>query len=318
MTDQQNSIPDQPETETGFMSIFRRKAGREINITEKLLDDVGLLAQHGVRTGRVPADVSFQDIYNARIQWETKGELSPQEIGLLVEAYQKLQSQFANVTPDTLSATTPEKEGKMQTSPAGRYLFKLWITVIVMIVMVLLSNFLQFYHDFNLTDFEEEWEDWDYKVSYAYQFSQYMEPFVYGTLGALAHMLRVTARTLRDREFDPSRAPEHINRIILGTLSGGAIILFIAQITDEDGQLLQISAAALGFIAGYSVDFLFQTIDRIVEAILPQVGLSTVQLRQKNARNLDLLAQYRDLLNTETDAAKKELLKDVVSDLKRL
>lgn len=88
--------------------------------------------------------------------------------------------------------------------------------------------------------------------------------------------------------------------------------------TDEDGELLQISAAAFGFIAGYSVDSLFQTTDRIMQAILPHVGLSTLQLRQEKAENHDLLVQYQELLKNETDPVKKDLLKDVVTDLKRL
>lgn len=272
-----------------------------------------MLTEHAVHTGRVPADVSIENIYNACIQWDSEGELSPEQIGPLADADQKLQSQFANVTPESLSATTPRIEGKMQTSPAGRYLFKLWITV--MIMMVLFFYFLQFYHGFNLPDFEDEW---DPIVGDAYQFSLYMELFLYGTLGALAHMLRVTARTLRDREFDPERAPKHINRSIIGTLSGGAIILFIEQVTDEDGELLQISAAAFGFVAGYSVGFLFQTTDRIMQVILPHVGLSTLQLRQEKAENHDLLVQYQELLKNETDPVNKDLLKDVVTDSKRL
>ena len=246
------------------------------------------------------------------------GRFPTATIGVLADTYQKLQSQFVNITPASLTATTPAREGKMQTSPAGRYLMKLWFAVLVMILMVTLINFLQFYHDFTMPDFEEDWDELDYRVGYAYQFSLYLEPFLYGTLGALAHMLRVTARTLRDREFDPARAPEHINRIILGTLSGGAIILFITQVQDEDGTFRKISFAALGFLAGYSVDFLFRSIDRMIEAILPQVGLSTVQLRKSKEENFELLAQYRTLLENEGDPEKKKLLQDVVKDLKRL
>jgi len=60
-------------------------------------------------------------------------------------------------------------------------------------------------------------------------------------------------------------------------ISGGAITLFINQVTSEDGEVIHLSAAALGFIADYSTDFPFNTIERIVAAIMPKIDLDTIR-----------------------------------------
>jgi len=60
---------------------------------------------------------------------------------------------------------------------------------------------------------------------------------------------------------------------VAGTISGGAILLFVNQITTEEGSVIQLSSAALGFLAGYSTDFLFNTIEQVIGAILAKVGI---------------------------------------------
>jgi hypothetical protein len=101
-----------------------------------------------------------------------------------------------------------------------------------------------------------------------YKFSLYLVPFTYGTLGACAHGLRLVGQQLRDREFDPRRVPQHKNRLVLGTLSGGIIVIFVKA--GESSTLgVELTAAALGFLAGYSSDMLFETVDRILDSFLP-------------------------------------------------
>ena len=65
-----------------------------------------------------------------------------------------------------------------------------------------------------------------------------------------------------------------MNRILLGMVSGGAIVLLYDTGTDDT---LKISAAALGFVAGYSSDLLFNAVERVTAAILPKVGLDTLK-----------------------------------------
>jgi hypothetical protein len=109
------------------------------------------------------------------------------------------------------------------------------------------------------------------------QLMQILIPFTYGGLGSCVYLLKSAHTYIIDRTFDVRRRPEYFNRIILGTIGGGAMMLFASQIASEDGTLIQLSSAALGFLAGYSTDFLFNAIERVIGAILPKVGISTVR-----------------------------------------
>jgi hypothetical protein len=80
-------------------------------------------------------------------------------------------------------------------------------------------------------------------------------------------MLRSAHYFIYQRSFDVRRTPEYYNRILLGAISGGAIILFITNLSNDDGSSINLGAAALGFVAGYSTDLLFNTIERIVTAM---------------------------------------------------
>jgi hypothetical protein len=106
---------------------------------------------------------------------------------------------------------------------------------------------------------------------------QSLEPFAYGALGALAYLLRSAHTYIYERSFDTRRSPEYNNRILLGMISGGAIMMFVSQITTDKGEVIQLSGAALAFIAGYNCDFLFTAIERVMAAILPKVGVESVR-----------------------------------------
>ena len=86
-------------------------------------------------------------------------------------------------------------------------------------------------------------------------------PWIYGGLGACIFLLRTAHVFIYQRSFDVRRKPEYLNRILLGAASGGAIMLFVNQITDDQGNVFKLSSAALGFLAGYNTDFLFSTMN---------------------------------------------------------
>jgi len=109
------------------------------------------------------------------------------------------------------------------------------------------------------------------------QLLEILVPFSYGGLGACVYLLRSAHSLVHERKFDVRRKPEYYSRIVLGMIGGGAILLFVNNIVGGDGKGIMLSSAALGFLAGYSTDFLFQTVERVVAAILPKVGLESVQ-----------------------------------------
>lgn len=251
----------------------------------ELVRDVRRLAIHAVETGQLPGEVDMADIYRAEINLESDEKLSSEAFNRIVGYYRDLEHRFPTITTHTLAATEPEIPGRIRTSPAGRYLIRLWVGTVLIVLAIILANLVpQLIAEDALLN----------------QAITHLEPFLYGAFGAFAFILRVTEKRLWTREFDPARAPEHINRIVLGTLAGGAIILFFAEIPNG-GNSVQIGGAALGFIAGYSVDFLFQTIERVIAALLPKVGLETLEHRSLRRRGDKEMIRRFETLAQETD-----------------
>jgi len=110
---------------------------------------------------------------------------------------------------------------------------------------------------------------------------QIIEPFTYGGIGACAYLLKASIGYIQRREFDPKRELEYYSRILLGVVAGGMVVLLIENLSDGGNATtaLHVSAAALGLLAGYNTDFLFQAIERITAAILPKVGPDSAQQR---------------------------------------
>lgn len=290
----------------------RRAPGGPANPQAELVDDVFLLARYGMQTGQLPQDVDPAAIYAARDRIAEGQKLDEAALKQIASYYRALEGSFDSITARTLRATD---SGEAGVSPARRHLRRLWWKAFLSLLLVLLSNIVQYLHEVNLPAPGDEPEGWGWALEILSQITDYLEPFLYGLLGAVVYILRITEQRLRARDYDPAREPEHINRLVLGTLSGGAIILFIEQVPTGDDTTLQIGTAALGFLAGYSVDFLFETLDRMIQAILPKVGLETIQVRARQKRNQELLRQYRKRMNETTDEDEKALLAQFVNDL---
>lgn len=312
MTAQHHEIPaagEPPAKTDGAASL----AGTSI---DQLVADVRRLANYAIRTGQLPKAVDIQIVYLAERALEQRQALSPELFAGLVNAYQVLERHFPAVTADSLAATEPEQPGKIRTSPTGRYLLKLWACTGFIVLAILLVNLSQFLHTRGQSPVPGLAGDGQ-ALAIGYRTLEYLEPFFYGALGAFIYILRVTEQRLQTREFDPARAPEHVNRLVLGTLAGGSIILFIKELPNGDGSSVQISSAALGFLAGYSVDFLFQVLDRLIGAILPKVGLETIERRARRRHEQDMIRRYQTMLDETQDEATKKLLGEIIDDLRR-
>lgn len=202
------------------------------------------------------------------------------------KAYYNLSIATSPVTAETLrnTAATSADDGKSPAasaqgflrwardvltgfSPAQRFTRGLLATTIIFVVCIVametLSNWLGM-----RTDAE--------KVKVWRDLFQSLVPWAYGGLGACASLLRSAHTYIYQRSFDLRRKPEYTNRILLGAISGGAIILFTEYLIAQEDSYTHFGSAAFGFIAGYSTDFLFNTIERIVTAIFPKVQMEMV------------------------------------------
>jgi hypothetical protein len=237
--------------------------------------------------------------------------ITTDEWNALCLAYYRLATLLSPVTAETLrdtegtSRSVEESSDRQQTlfwrhvckwrdrifgySPALRFTRGLWIVAILIAVFVVCAEWRIFALGQEAdVDKPMEWLLMDVSVKEAKQLLESLVPWAYGALGACAFLLRSAHTYIYRRCFDLRRKPEYFNRILLGAISGGAIILYTKYLVDQDGTAVGLGSAALGFIAGYSTDFLFNTIERIVTAIFPKVGMETVSQSTVKAKPADL------------------------------
>jgi hypothetical protein len=253
------------------------------------------------------------------------GAVSAAEWAKFEIAYYKLATLVRPVNAETLrdtetewgySSTSPRWYERLSrfllgASPAVRFTRCLWIVAIVFVLFVIMTDWAATY-----AAREGNQNDWTVKLS---QFLQILVPYAFGGLGACAYLLRSAHKFIYLRTFDVRRKPEYYNRILLGTIAGGAIMLFVSKATGDDDTTLQLGPAALGFIAGYSTDFLFNKIQSIIGVLLPKgddgngdtAGAGSAAPVRKAPTPPDLT----DLANRHDKAARaedKEFYKDLI------
>jgi hypothetical protein len=231
-------------------------------------------------------------------------------------AYRDLCQHVAPVTVRTLRATSDEF-GRSTALTFGRQRSEaiiwsrwLWLLTIAFLSYVILCDVLEGL--LIQVPIDEEVDPWWDNFAIASSVLQELNRFAYGGLGACVFLLRSLHVYTYRREFNPDRVPEHLNRILLGVVAGGAISLFVNQVT-SDGEELNLSEIALGFLAGYNCDFLFRALERVAEAILPKVGVETVQRASLPAvvggvSLSDLLDRLRDAQTDVERATIQELI----------
>jgi hypothetical protein len=134
-----------------------------------------------------------------------------------------------------------------------------------------------------------------------------LTPWLYGGLGACVYLLRSAHMYIYQRTFDVRRKPEYTNRIMLGAIAAGAIIMFTNNIAGDDGSVIQLSSAALGFLASYNTDLLFTAMERVINALLPKIGLDTVQKAPGPAGPVDINAIIEHAVHAKTPEEKEHL-----------
>lgn len=231
-------------------------------------------------------------------------------------AYYALVEFTSPVTVETLRNTRNTGHFEFRhASLAQQFTWLLWLITIVFAVIVIACGVVA-------TGADTAAKGWGVTARFYNNYVPIIVPWVYGGLGACAYLLRTAHNLIAERSFDVRRKPEYLNRILLGAVSGGAIVLLFNSGSDDD--TVKISAAALGFVAGYSNDLLFSAIERIVAAILPKVGLETVKKDQVAAPQQApvglpaggmTLKELIDRMDSATTPEEKELYKMLIERL---
>ncbi len=187
-----------------------------------------------------------------------------------LKACDLLTARTSPVTANTLRDTQPDNPANilqrlLGSRPPYKITRMLWYTTLVFIALAITNDFYVIRWGQALTGQVDGGE-------LRAQILSVLAPFIYGGLGACAYLLRSAHSLIAARTFNSSYKPEYLNRILLGIVSGGTATLFATNVVDADGQVLKLSQVAIGFLAGYSTDFLFKTIERLLEALFPRTN----------------------------------------------
>jgi hypothetical protein len=111
----------------------------------------------------------------------------------------------------------------------------------------------------------------------------YLLPLLYGWVGAMAFVLRSLIVTVKNKSFRVEQNVEYRLRVYLGVLAGLVIGWFLSSKgTAGQAGIADLTPAAISFVAGYSVEILFSTMDRIVSGFVAAFGGSTIETPQKS------------------------------------
>jgi hypothetical protein len=324
-----NGPPDPPPTNGADLPPEPPIGDAEVLVTDQIRSEVSdalELADFIVKTGARKADGHALAPEILKVINVTAGkihlfEMASDPVHIMASewtrfelAYHALVEFSCPVTVETLRNTRNTGQGMRHASSAQRFTWLLWTLTLLFAVIVIASAAVATGAD-NGTP-----RSWAAALRALNNYVPIIVPWVYGGLGACAFLLRTAHSHIVARSFDVRRKPEYLNRILLGMVSGGAIVLLFNPSSDDD--TVKISAAALGFIAGYSNDLLFNAIECVVAAILPRVGLDTLKKESVAARApLELPTggiTLKDLMDRmeKANPEDKELYKSLVTKLR--
>jgi hypothetical protein len=281
------------------LRMIKVMAGR-VRLFEHMEDDVYPKTQPKVRY----AAAQEESVFIKASEW-TRFEL----------AYYALAEFSDPVTIDTLRDTRHTGQGNFRgASSAQKFTWLLWFITICFVFVVLVCGGISTGADSAVS------RDWLKTLRLLNDYVAELIPWAYGGLGACAYLLRTAHDLIAKRSFDVRRKPEYLNRILLGAVSGGAIVLLVSSGGDDD--TVKISAAALGFLAGYSNDLLFNAVERVTTALLPKVGLDTVQKDRFVPKQIELptggltLKDMMEKLEKAGNPEDKELYRSLIAKLR--
>jgi hypothetical protein len=141
---------------------------------------------------------------------------------------------------------------------------------------------------------------------------QMATPFLYGAIGSLVYIYKTLSDLYVCRTLDPNKLANDWMRLFMGGLMGGlTVALFYQQYyaqgyVSSDGDVSKISAVALAFLTGYSVEFFYRILDRIINTVLPKsvedstMAQTVISPRQQQ---MDMLLKRLKDAKTEEDKA---------------
>lgn len=142
-------------------------------------------------------------------------------------------------------------------------------------------------------------------------FINFIEPLLYGALGALVYLYKRLTELYTKRALHPNMLAIDRLRVFMGALAGTLIVKLFQNFVNV-GEIFPVNA--LGFLAGYSVEFFYQTLDRSIRALLPRSSTSdaTSPVSTPRQAQIDILTKrLKEMTNEEDKAAIRRLLEKI-------
>jgi hypothetical protein len=102
----------------------------------------------------------------------------------------------------------------------------------------------------------------------------YILPLLYGFLGACTYVLRSLSLEVKAEIYSRRSDIRFYLRMLLGSIAGLSAAWFLASTTADTAEhktVALLSPLALAFLAGYGVEIVFATMDRLIGAFVPSV-----------------------------------------------
>jgi hypothetical protein len=241
----------------------------------RFIDDARMLLEYAIaeaalRMADAEKDHIIQPISEIAYP-ENRKDVTRGEWIAFLDAYERLSTQMGPITASSLRNTNVEtlkgfrSELWSPSTASSRVTRNLFIATFAFLLIVITTDIVAAFFG----PPREYPEDLGQFLS---MFLGFLEPFVYGGLGACAYLLRRAHAHFAARTFNANFRPEYLTRIVVGVVSGGAMTLFVVYVVDADGVVPKLSQAAIGFLAGYSTELLFRTVDRLLEALFPRAN----------------------------------------------
>lgn len=242
----------------------------------------------------LPADFTINELCQAEAKLE--------------RLYASIMELITPVTLDTLHATSDKYPVQRNIITGmfkgrkciGRNFFHqvAWVFVILIFIITAKNTIDAQYHDFM----------W-------FQLLTMLEPFAYGALGALIQLSKNITDLYAERTLNPDRLATNWLRVFMGAMAGW-LMVFTFKVSMLEGGTdviggISLGAGAVGLLAGYSIEFFYRVLDRLIAAVLPgkveqhtPPPITPQQAQQEaliallsKTENEDDKATIRDLLN---------------------
>jgi hypothetical protein len=139
-------------------------------------------------------------------------------------------------------------------------------------------------------------------------------------LGGCFYVLFKTHDYVKDRTFDPRYNSVYVVRLVLGILSGLILSIVVSQAQLFKEALKDLGPAVIALLGGFSVEAVYQILQRLVEILLAAVrGDGTNAAKTQAAQDVQKVKQnvQQQLVTLATDSPDKEIQTKLLAAAKK-